>query len=184
MDVFYAFSYGSAGWLALQAVPLIVSPTIVTTLLSPEIREPTALEFYLARSLGIALVTLGTLVVLLTGSVPLTSSLSDTTSARATTEASDPKAPYAVPTLTITTLYHSACAFYCYARYITGGQVTLILATISSASLASVGLWCMLFATSHGRISRKTGADKRTSGYPFKNSESASAKKRQMSKAL
>ena len=70
-----------------------MSPTIVTTLLSPEIREPTgqlscsniyldadsrvALEFYFARSLGIALVTLGTLVVLLTGSVPLTSSLSD-----------------------------------------------------------------------------------------------------------
>jgi len=62
--------------------------------------------------------------------------------------------------------------------------MAFVLATIASASLASIGLWCMLFATSSGRISRKTGADKRTSGYPFKNSESASAKKRQMSKAI
>jgi hypothetical protein len=28
-----------------------------------------------------------------------------------------------------------------------------------------------LFGTSDGRISRKTGADKRTSGFPFKNAE-------------
>jgi hypothetical protein len=41
LTVFYAFSYGSAGWLALQAVPLIVSPTVITTLLSPDVREPT-----------------------------------------------------------------------------------------------------------------------------------------------
>lgn len=41
LKVFYAFSYGSAGWLALQAVPLVASPTMVATLLSPEVREPT-----------------------------------------------------------------------------------------------------------------------------------------------
>lgn len=37
--------------------------------------------------------------------------------------------------------------------------------------LASVGLWCLLFASSDGRISRRTGADKRTSGFPFKNEQ-------------
>jgi hypothetical protein len=41
MDVFYAFSYGSAGWLTLQAVPLLISPTIIVTVLSPQAREST-----------------------------------------------------------------------------------------------------------------------------------------------
>jgi len=184
MDVYYAYTYGTFGWLTLQAAPLIVSPTIIVTLLSPEAREPTILEEYFSRSLGITLFTLGIMIVLLTGSVPLTSSISDTTSAGVTTEASDPKAPYAVPTLTISTIYHSALAFFCYARYNTSGSTAFALGSLGSASLATVGLWCILFASSSGRISRKTGADKRTSGFPFGNKESASSKKKQMGKAV
>ena len=88
-----------------------------------------------------------------------------------TTEASDPKAPYAVPTLTISTLYHSACAFLSYARYSTTGQTSFALGAAGSTGIASIGLWCILFASSSGRISRKTGADKRTSGFPFRNRE-------------
>jgi len=42
---------------------------------------------------------------------------------------------------------------------------------VGSSVLASMGLWCILFASSEGRISKKTGADKRTSGFPFKNVE-------------
>jgi len=106
------------------------------------------------------------------------------TNAAVSTEASDPKAPYAVPTLTISFIYHSAAAFYSYAQYTTTGQTTFILGTIGSAGLAAIGLWCILFASSSGRISRKTGADKRTSGFPFGNKESASAKKRQMGKSM
>jgi hypothetical protein len=105
------------------------------------------------------------------------------TNARVTTEASDPKAPYAVPTLTISTVYHAACAFYCYTRFSTSGQTTFVLGTTGSAALAAIGLWCILFATSSGRISRKTGADKRTSAFPFENKEAASAKKREMEKS-
>lgn len=77
MDVFYAYTYGTAAWLALQAAPLIISPTIILTMLSPEVREATVIEEYFSRSLGMALITLGILTVLLTGSVPLTSSFSD-----------------------------------------------------------------------------------------------------------
>jgi len=171
MDVYYAYNYGTAAWLSLQAVPLIVSPTIIITLLSPEVREPTSLEEYFSRSLGIALLIIGIMTILLTGSVPLTSSFSDTTSAAVTTEANDPKAPYAVPTLTITLLYHSAVAFYTYTRWTTIGQASFALATAGSGFLAALGLWCILFASSSGRISRKTGADKRTSGFPFSNKE-------------
>jgi hypothetical protein len=39
------------------------------------------------------------------------------------------------------------------------------------AGLASMGLWCLLFAGASGRISRRTGADKRMTGFPFTNVE-------------
>ncbi|PQE25842.1 Glutathione S-transferase chloride channel C-terminal protein [Rutstroemia sp. NJR-2017a BBW] len=152
-------------------------------MLSPEIREATVLEEYFSRSLGMTLLTLGIMVVLLTGSVPLTSSISDTTNAAVTTEANDPKAPYAVPTLTISTLYHGAMAFFCYARYVTVGQASFALGSLGFGALFAVGGWCILFGTASGRISRKTGADKRTSNFPFGNSESASAKKRAAKRA-
>jgi hypothetical protein len=107
------------------------------------------------------------LAVLLTGSIPLTSTVSDPVS----TDETDPKAPYAVPTLLITTLFHAACAFYGYTWYTLNGQTAIAIGMIGSGAIASLGLWCLLFASSHGRISRKTGADKRTSGFPFKNTE-------------
>jgi len=163
---------------------LLITPTTIITFLSPDVREATPLEQYFSRSLGLTLLALGAMIVLLTGSVPLTSSLSDTTNAGVTTEASDPKAPYAFPTLSISFAYHSAIAFYCYARYTGTSQTSFMLGAIGSGSLAAVGLWCILFASTSGRISRKTGADKRTSGFPFASKQSASAKKRQMGKAI
>lgn len=52
MDVYYSFSYGTAAWLSLQAFPLVVSPTIIITLLSPDVREPTGLYLYTLLSMG------------------------------------------------------------------------------------------------------------------------------------
>jgi hypothetical protein len=81
----------------VQAAPLIASPTMIAALLSPEVREASsrqphghfyskdransipALEVYFSRMLGFTLLTLGALTVLLTGSVPLSSSLSEGT---------------------------------------------------------------------------------------------------------
>ncbi|KAI9848118.1 MAG: hypothetical protein M1838_000643 [Thelocarpon superellum] len=183
MDVFYAYTYGTAGWLFLQAGPLIASPTIMITLLSPDVREPSPLEEYFSRSLGIALITLALLTVLLTGSIPLTSSLADTVGDGVSTEASDPTAPYAVPTLTITATFHSAAAFYCYARFSTDGSLAFAAGAAGYGGLAAVGLWCLLFASSSGRISRKTLSDKRVSGWPFKNAE-ADKKRKSSGKAL
>jgi hypothetical protein len=51
------------------------------------------------------------------------------------------------------------------------GVFSFGIATLASAFFSAVALWCILFASSDGRISRKTGADKRTSGFPFKNNE-------------
>ncbi|KZF26389.1 hypothetical protein L228DRAFT_11537 [Xylona heveae TC161] len=171
MDVFYYYTYGTAAWLGLQATPLLVSPTLIVTMLSTEVREPTVLEAYFCRALGMALLTVGVLTILLTGSVPLTSSFSETATAGTSTNPEDPKAPYALPTLTITGFYHAAAAFYGYTRWTADGQASYALSTVVYALFAAIALWCVLFASSNGRISRKTGADKRTSGFPFKNKE-------------
>ncbi|EON67379.1 hypothetical protein W97_06632 [Coniosporium apollinis CBS 100218] len=183
MDVFYSYTYGTAAWLALQAVPLIVSPTVIVTLLSPAVREATTLEVYFSRSLGFTLLALGVLNLLLTGSIPLTSRLTDT-SGGVTTDPDDPKAPYAMPSLSVTLAYHAAVAFYCYAMWTQTGVTSFAFGTVFSGVLSAIGLWCVLFASSDGRISRKTGADKRTSGFPFKNSEAHSDKKKAMKKGL
>ncbi|KAH7080466.1 hypothetical protein BKA63DRAFT_506500 [Paraphoma chrysanthemicola] len=174
MDVYYFYSYGTAAWSVVQAAPLIASPTMIVALLSPEVREASTLEVYFSRMLGFSLLTLGALTVLLTGSVPLNSRLSE----GATTSATDPKAPYAVPTLTITAIFHAAAAFYCYAMWTQTGVLSFSLGTLGSTFLAAIAFWCILFASSDGRISRKTGADKRTSGFPFKNSEAEKRKGR------
>lgn len=52
---------------------------MIVALLSPEVREATTLEVYFSRTLGMTLLTLGILTVLLTGSVPLSSSLAEGT---------------------------------------------------------------------------------------------------------
>lgn len=104
---------------------------------------------------------------MLTGSIPLNATIAEPV----TTEDSDPKAPYALPTLMTTSLLHGSSAFYAYTWYATGGQGVFALSVAGNSMLAAVGLWCVLFASSNGKISRRTGADKRTAGFPFKNSE-------------
>jgi hypothetical protein len=58
------------------------------------------------------------------------------------------------------------------------GVISFALGTLGSGFLGVVALWCILFASSNGKISRKTGADKRTSGFPFKNQEAEKRKAR------
>lgn len=58
--------------MIVEAIPLILSPTLIITLLSPDVRESTSLEEYLSRSLGLTLVAFSVLLLILTGSIPLT----------------------------------------------------------------------------------------------------------------
>ena len=95
----------------------------------------------------------------------------------------DPTAPYAVPSLSITLVYHCAVAFYCYMQYTAGHALTYTIAIAAHAILAAIGGWVLLFGASNGHISRKTGADKRTSGFPFKNA-AADKKKGKVAKEL
>ncbi|KAG2419479.1 hypothetical protein HFD88_004275 [Aspergillus terreus] len=169
MDVFYAYTYTTAGWLSLQSLALVAAPKLITTMLLDETRPASDVEIYFARSLGFGLLTIAVLTVMLTGSIPLTSTLSEPVTA----DDSDPKAPYAVPTLTVTSVFHAASAIYAYTWYLATDKAVFAVALVGSSAVAAVGLWCVLFASSRGKISRKTGADKRTTGFPFKNKEAA-----------
>jgi hypothetical protein len=53
------------------------------------------IEVYFARCLGMSLLTIAVLTVMLTGSIPLNATIAEPVS----TDESDPKAPYALPTL-------------------------------------------------------------------------------------
>ena len=108
-----------------------------------------------------------------TGSIPLSSSKAEPIS----TEDSDPKAPYAVPILRITTIFHGISLIYCYVRYVNYGQVGFMLGAIGYGIMAAMGMWSIIFGTTGGHISKRTGADKRTSGFPFKNAEAYNKKR-------
>ncbi|KAI1259830.1 hypothetical protein F5Y18DRAFT_288808 [Xylariaceae sp. FL1019] len=163
MDAPSSYSFASCGWLAIQAIPLIVWPSAINSLLTADqhLRSTGyaagAVENYLARSLGFALLALGLVTVVLSGSVPLA------------TVNTPEDTPYAAPVLLITTLHHASCAFYSWARYSATGETGFVLGFVGSAAMAAFGTWCLLFGGEKARISKRTGKDKRTSQLLFRN---------------
>ena len=95
------------------------------------------------------------------------------------TNADAGESPYAVPIISATTLYHAVSMIYCYTSWVNqqSGQAGYFLGFVGYGSLAAMGLWLIVFGFGKGRTSKCTGADKRTTGYPFKN-EAAYDKKR------
>ncbi|KUI66417.1 hypothetical protein VM1G_01549 [Cytospora mali] len=166
MDASAYYSFATLAWLSAQAVPLIVWPTFIASLLTPDYQHANFVEQYFARSLGFAQLTLGLVVVCLTGAVPLTS-LVDTPE--------DAISPYANAVVLISSFYHFFTAFYSYHRFNATDAGGYVFGALGSGLLAAFGLWCLLFG-SGGHISKRTGADKRTSGFPFRNHEASKRK--------
>lgn len=79
--------------------------------------------------------------------------------------------PFTNAAVLISTLYHAALAFNAYGTYTVTSQAGYALGAGGSAILAALGLWNVLFGGDKGHISKRNGADKRTSGFPFKNAE-------------
>ncbi|KAH6648394.1 hypothetical protein BKA67DRAFT_362704 [Truncatella angustata] len=174
MDSVSAYSFSSLGWNALQGIPLIIWPQAINGLLAIDsetvgVRPLSDVDNYFARSLGIALLALGAATVVLTGALPLTSMVETTT---------EGMSPYASAVLLITTLHHGAAAFYCWARYNGTSQTGYLLGFVGSVALAAFGTLTLVFASEKPRLSRRTGADKRTSGWPFPNAEADKRKAR------
>lgn len=166
-------------------------PRLVHTLLSTTSSNPnsaytnspsiTSLETYLSRTLALLLLAFAALNLLLTGLIPTADSWKtvrfspDTKNGGAGKDGSKglEKNPYAVPTVIVTTIYHAITSFYLYANITYGLNFALVIGLACSGTLFCVGMWVLLFGSEKGRISKKTGADRRTGNFPFTNVESA-----------
>jgi hypothetical protein len=62
---------------------------------------------------------------------------------------------YTVPTLVTSFAYHAAVAFLQYGQAMKGNGAPYYFACVVNGVIASVGLWCFLFASDGGHISRK-----------------------------
>ena len=179
-QVFKIYALGTSALLATESLPLLLTPKLINSLLSADPRRITDLETYLCRTLGLTLVTLSTLNLLLTGALPLPTTTTATSADDETNGTSTSKNPYSFPTLTVTLTYHALTSFYLYTQLTyTGWNFGFTCGLIGSASLFCLGLWVVLFGSEKGRISKTTGADKRTGNFPFTNLESKSEKKKE-----
>ncbi|GAA5905790.1 uncharacterized protein JCM6883_002453 [Sporobolomyces salmoneus] len=179
-----AWSAASAGWLYLIAIPLTFFPRVLNLIFgslltemnkpqalegtAPEatIRTLNALERSLAHFAGICCFALGSLIVIQSGAIPLTSSLS----AHQGVAQSQSAAPFRQPTIFLTTVFFSVLAWQSY-------DLNMKVAAAPSAALSVHGLWVLLFAH-QGRVNK---AGKGASSFPFKN---AAAEKEKAKKAL
>lgn len=100
----------------------------------------TDIEIYLSRSLGLSLSVLGLIVLFFTGTIPLSSSIAGPAiRLDEISTTNDPKAPYAVPILRVTALFHFSCAVYCYMRYVNVAQTGFLLGSVGYGALACMG---------------------------------------------
>lgn len=76
------------------------------------------------------------------------------------------------------TIFHVSAFIYIYIHYTTLtsalGEIQtnttgLVLGLLGYGFLACVGIWVMVFSGAAAHVSKRTGADKRTSGWPFGN---------------
>ncbi|KAK3067788.1 hypothetical protein LTR53_015120 [Teratosphaeriaceae sp. CCFEE 6253] len=182
---FDLYSLSSAAYLATQALPLLLTPKIIINLLTTaDIHRTTVAEIYLARSHALLLLAFAALTLVLSGVIPLASTSSvrftDDAPSAATTAVARKKNPYALPTAIVTTTYHALAAFYTYTNLTSSGWSFAFAAGLTcSAGLFFFGMWIILFGNSPARVSKSTGADKRTAGWPFGNSESAATIKKE-----
>lgn len=88
----------------------------------------------------------------------------------------DTISPYANAVILISTIYHASQAFYSYTRFGYTSAGGYFFGALGSILLAAFGLWCLMFGSDKGHISKRTGADKRTSGFPFRNTQASKRK--------
>ncbi|KAF2154913.1 hypothetical protein K461DRAFT_104247 [Myriangium duriaei CBS 260.36] len=156
----------SAALLAAQGTILFLSPSIATWLLSSSPQgSASSIDALLSRLLALSQLTLSFLTLLFSGEISALYAAAD--------GGESTESPYAKPTLAATLAYHAAVGVLLYiassAAELSG--TWLALGATTHIVLAAAGGLLVLFGQGPGHISRRTGADKRTSGFPFKNTE-------------
>ncbi|KAL1307005.1 hypothetical protein AAFC00_005634 [Neodothiora populina] len=169
MDNFRLYTQASAASLAGLAAPLLVSPSLVAWMVSPEPHALTSLESYLSRGFACSLILASFLVLVCSGE--LKRLYGDDSQA---VSLPDDKSVSATITAVSTLVYHLVFAIVLYVHGLDPGLSSSLM-TLGGALellLGIAGLLLLVFR-GEGKISKRTGADKRTSGFPFKNAEAA-----------
>ncbi|KAK5114941.1 hypothetical protein LTR62_002100 [Meristemomyces frigidus] len=194
------YAFATSGYLVLQALPLLFTPSLIVSLLASGTRDVTDLETYLCRSSALTLLAFAVLTLLLTDSIPSANSWdtrptvtfaegSKSGSSDEKTSGKDrerdrdvaveAKSPYASATAITTTVYHALQSFYLYTQIATtrsnprAKTFGFYAGLTLTTTLFCFGLWVVLFAGTKSHRSKRTGADKRTGNWPFGNKESA-----------
>ncbi|KXH31545.1 hypothetical protein CNYM01_10883 [Colletotrichum nymphaeae SA-01] len=178
------FSFGNLGWLATQAVPLIIWPRFITNLLRPDdyqyaagcesLRHPPSTHLVLRppNPRSPRRNPLRSSTPRIRGPNIVAHTVTSQTAPAGTVS------PYANAALILSSIHHASAGFYCYSRWLRTGQTAFALGCLGSAVFAVSGLWCLMFAGDKSRRSKKHGYDKDTSSFPFKNTESYRSKKK------
>ncbi|KAK4057141.1 hypothetical protein OIO90_001636 [Microbotryomycetes sp. JL221] len=160
------YSLASAAFLGLTSLPCLLFPRILSLVFArmltdtpdaeghPEIlRQLNPLERSLAGLAGLSCLSLAAILVVQTGSLPLTSSL---TASSAVASASS-SAPFRAPTILVSMAYFALFAWYTY-------ELHLWALAIPSAGLTVWGLWALLFAH-EGIVNREGKPNVDNQGY-------------------
>jgi hypothetical protein len=175
MDVLPVYTTATAIFLSLQSITLFIFPSVILGLLTPPAHIPSALETYLSRSLAIALLSITIISLYFTYFPP------PPPYSTAPPPANAPASGSSSAITHILTTYHGLSFIYIYTRYLhitslrrtdidsTTNTTGYILGLIGYGMLTCMGVWILVFGSAPSRRSKRTGADKRTSGWPFKN---------------
>ena len=199
------YALSTSAWGTLQSLPLLFAPRLIVSLCSNDTsvaRRTTDLESYLCRTLGLTLLALAASNLIFTGVIPIgpqsPSASASPTSTPSTSRSSkdrlssgsDSGSPprragtaatneLGKATATVAVAFQAVTAFYLYTQLMGGWSFAFTAGLVGNAALFCFGTWTLLFGSEVGRVSKTTGADKRTSGFPFGNSEAAREKKRE-----
>lgn len=199
LQPFTLYALTTSAWGTIQSLPLLLAPRLIVSLCSSDARKITDLESYLCRTLGLTFLALAASNLIFTGVIPIgpqapaassTSSSSRSSKERNSSSGEDSGSPprktgqatsneLGKATATVAVAFQAVTAFYLYTQLMGGWNFAFTTGMVGNAALFCFGTWTLLFGQDAGRVSKTTGADKRTSGFPFGNSEAAREKKRE-----
>lgn len=175
----------TSAWSTLQSLPLLFAPRLIVSLCATDgPRRATNFETYLCRTLGLTLLALAASNLVFTGVIPVAGARVTFAGDDEMRSAEEKKAKeVGRATATIAAVFQALAAFYLYTQLFSSTSEGVSFAfgagLAGNVVLFCFGTWVLLFAGEPGRRSKSTGADKRTSGFPFENKESAREKKRE-----
>ncbi|KAI9279926.1 hypothetical protein BC943DRAFT_383390 [Umbelopsis sp. AD052] len=163
------FSVAAAGYLTMLALPQLAFPEMALGTWGPEARSEsqTATEAVLARTVGVCQLTLALILLVSTGTLPVT--------------ADGRKPATQRPVMVIASIYFAIQAAFGMTTAnnppLGGKGHQFTAAALINGGIAMFGFACLLFNTDHHKLNENADRTKpAVGGYPFKSVESEKSK--------